>query len=221
MAGLSKRFFEAGYDKPKYKLKAKDKYLFDHAINSFDKYFESETFLFICRSDFETPLFIKNRVEELGIVKYHIKVLNSPTRGQAETVKLGLDEYAEGGPITIFNIDTFRIGFEFPKFDEKIDGYLEVFRGEGDNWSFAKPCSDDSTKVKETAEKNAISDLCSTGLYYFSTYESFLEAYNTYLKIPEDEWANGELYIAPLYNILIKILPMSADLLFKQCGRKI
>lgn len=204
MAGLSSRFFSEGYDRPKYMLEAHGKYLFDHALNSFGEYFESEDFLFIVREAYSTPEFVKSRANELGIKKFHITVLEEPTLGQAETVMLGLTDYGKyDGSITIFNIDTFRPGFKYPKFDESIDGYLEVFRGLGDNWSFAKPYSEFSTKVKETAEKKVISDLCSTGLYYFSTSIQFTEAYKKYIKLPKEEWVNGELYIAPLYNLLI------------------
>jgi len=131
MAGLSSRFFDAGYDKPKYMLEAHVECLFDHAINSFKNYFTSEKFLFISRDLYGTPEFIRNRIHALGIKDYHIAVLNGPTRGQAETVMLGLDECDDGSAITVFNIDTFRPGFEFPIFDQSIDGYLEVFKGEG------------------------------------------------------------------------------------------
>lgn len=44
MAGLSSRFFKAGYTKPKYMLDAHGISLFDHAVNSFKAYFKTETF---------------------------------------------------------------------------------------------------------------------------------------------------------------------------------
>ncbi|MBD6989485.1 capsular biosynthesis protein, partial [Vibrio parahaemolyticus] len=39
MAGMSSRFFNAGYDKPKYMLEARGVTLFEHSILSFKKYF--------------------------------------------------------------------------------------------------------------------------------------------------------------------------------------
>jgi dTDP-glucose pyrophosphorylase len=104
----------------------------------------------------------------------------------------------------VFNIDTFRPNFVLPEIAKTSDGYLEVFRGGGDNWSFAKPEAEGSTKVIQTTEKNPISDLCSTGLYHFNHIENYLEAYNKYVARPESEWEKGELYIAPLYNLLIQ-----------------
>ena len=105
--------------------------------------------------------------------------------------------------VTIFNIDTFRPNFEFPNVQAESDGYLEVFRGSGDNWSFAKPINEQSTQVIETAEKRPISDLCSTGLYYFAEMQDYLSAYHHYAALPQSQWDKGELYIAPLYNYLI------------------
>ncbi|TYK65329.1 glycosyltransferase family 2 protein [Colwellia echini] len=204
MAGLSSRFTKAGYKVPKYMLEAHGETLFDHAVKSFKGYFKDTPFLFIARDVCCTAKFITARAKALGIVKFHITIIDEETRGQAETVALGLNDCPYEGPITIFNIDTFRPNFKFPKFIDHVDGYLEVFQGEGDNWSFAQPFNDKDTKVIKTAEKEAISDLCCTGLYYFSNSKDFLIAFNEYTKLPKSKWAKGELYIAPLYNLLIE-----------------
>lgn len=205
MAGLSSRFFKAGYTQPKYMLEAKGATLFDHALNSFRAYFQSETFVFIVRNVYDTPAFVKKRATALGILSFHIVALEEETRGQAETVYLGLQGLpVDDQPITVFNIDTFRPGFIYPDLTQLGAGYLEVFQGSGDNWSFAKPRSSDSTEVIETAEKRAISDLCCTGLYHFAQCSDFMTAYEHYLNLPQSQWEKGELYIAPLYNHLIQ-----------------
>lgn len=204
MAGLSSRFFKAGFKQPKYMLEAHGYTLFAHAINSFKDYFSSEHFLFIVRDIQDTPQFVAQQANSLGIVSYEVKILNEETRGQAETVYLGSQHCDDSEPITIFNIDTFRPGFNYPTSIEQWDGYLEVFSGEGDNWSYARPVSNDTTKVIETAEKRRISDLCCTGLYQFSSLKDYRESYLHYLSLPTEQWDKGELYIAPLYNYLIQ-----------------
>ncbi|SFP66594.1 capsular biosynthesis protein [Enterovibrio norvegicus] len=208
MAGLSSRFFKAGYTKPKYMLEAQGSTLFEHSVNSFNAYFSDKVFLFIVKDLYDTPKFVEEKAKKMGIENFEIVVLTENTQGQAETVALGLNNFeAKGGlyngPITIFNIDTFRPNFEFPEITKNSDGYLEVFEGTGDNWSFAKPKSDSTTEVSLTAEKNPISNLCSTGLYHFNDLNTYLYAYAEYLDKPESEWEQGELYIAPLYNLLI------------------
>lgn len=209
MAGMSSRFFKAGYTQPKYMLEAHGETLFDHSVKSFQTYFSTLPFLFIVRNVYETVAFVEQRAQKLGIKEFYIVVLDQETRGQAETVTLGLELLEQQRPdyqgsITVFNIDTFRPNFTFPEVSHKGDGYLEVFKGSGDNWSFALPEKAGSTKVIKTAEKNPISDLCSTGLYHFNRKQAYLDAYQAYVAKPQQEWEKGELYIAPLYNLLIE-----------------
>ncbi|CAK2409443.1 dTDP-glucose pyrophosphorylase [Vibrio crassostreae] len=209
MAGMSSRFFKAGYSKPKYMLEANGVTLFEHAVNSFKAYFSDTPFLFIVKDVKNTPEFVRLKATEMGISNFYISILESSTRGQAETVTLGLEQLEHqgviyNGAITIFNIDTFRPDFIYPEISRSCDGYIEVFRGKGDNWSFAKPMSIYSTIVEKTAEKKPISDLCSTGLYFFNKKKDYLDAYYNYLEKPASEWEKGELYVAPLYNVLIE-----------------
>ena len=204
MAGRSSRFAEAGYQQPKFMLEARGRPVFDHAVQSFASYFKTRPFLFVVRNTDSAPEFVKARVAELGIVDWGIEVLPQATRGQAETVDMGLRNVDWGGPVTIFNIDTFRPGFSFPRWLTPEMGFLEVFEGQGENWSFVRPVSVGDTRVAETAEKRAISNLCCTGLYHFPTAASFRDAYNHEVEKPEFEWEKGELYVAPLYNYLIK-----------------
>lgn len=205
MAGLSSRFFKAGFERPKYMLEAHGKTLFEHSVQSFEHYFGTHLFIFIVRNVFETPHFVETKAQALGIKSFRIVTLQDETRGQAETVYLALKALnVEKGPITLFNIDTFRPGFRFPQQSLIGDGFLEVFEGEGSNWSFARPWGPDSQRVAETAEKNPISNLCSDGLYHFSDAGDFIESFEHYETQPRTEWAKGELYIAPLYNYLIE-----------------
>ena len=205
MAGLSSRFFKAGYTQPKYMLEAYGKSLFDHSVESFSKYFASERFIFIIRDVYGTYEFVLQRIKALNILDYDIVILTEETRGQAETVSLGLANYQSSiDPITIFNIDTFRPDFTYPDLESLGDGYLEVFKGEGANWSYVRPVNDTSTVINLTTEKNPISDLCCTGLYHFANIQDYYNAYNYYVSLPQEQWEKGELYVAPLYNSMIK-----------------
>lgn len=205
MAGLSQRFTAAGYDRPKYMLEAHGRTLFDHAVESFSAYFASVPFLFIARDVAGTGEFVRERSAALGIEAVQVVLLEKPTRGQAETVALGLEQagVAVDMPLTIFNIDTFRPGFRFPEWIDHCDGYLETFVGEGANWSFVRPVAEGSNKVAQTTEKVPISKFCCTGLYHFARAELFHEAYSADSRLGAEELQGGELYVAPLYNRLI------------------
>ena len=120
--------------------------------------------------------------------------------GQAESLSIALSYYSYDFPIYVFNIDTIRHDFIKPDFVDFCDGYLEVFRGTGKNWSYVEPS--EGNVVKRTAEKNPISDLCSNGLYYFKSSLNFQNVFSMIEK--QKDLVNGEYYIAPIYNKLIK-----------------
>lgn len=211
MAGLSSRFFKAGYDVPKYMLDLKGQTVFAHALRSFEACFTTERMLIICRADFDTPDFVRAECEKAGLPADHLDlvVLDHETAGQAETVAKGL-EAAQADPaqsLTVFNIDTFRPGFTYPTaFDvSEIDGYLEVFEGAGEHWSFAAPDETATApfKVARVTEKVRISNLCSTGLYYFRTTKMFQTLYAGIATQDPATLQGGERYIAPLYNTAI------------------
>ena len=208
MVGLSSRFQRAGYKLDKWMLPLGGHSVFSYAVSSFQFYFNNQTFLFIVRDQENTEEFVRRECKSLGIKDFQVVILPCMTRGQAETVIKGLSSSLYDGDesITIFNIDTFRPDFRFPDhFNlEHVDGFLEVFEGSGKNWSYVLPDEQKQYGVAETAEKHVISNLCCTGLYYFRSAQLFETAYEEYAKLKNDKLCNGELYVAPLYNILIQ-----------------
>lgn len=204
MAGLSSRFFKAGYYLPKYQLDLPNgQTVFEWAVTSFEDYFNTEKFIFIVRNVFHTPDFVEQQVKKLAIKDYEIIVLDRETYGQAETVALGLKHLSieeQQRECYIFNIDSRRHKFQKPLVSYSSDGYLEVFKGEGEHWSFIELNNQD--QVIRTTEKVRISNLCSDGLYYFKKISVFLQLVADALE--QQDFVKGELYIAPLYNRMIK-----------------
>ena len=201
MAGASARFTQAGYARPKYELPLNGRSVFDHAVLSFAASFADTPFLFITGSTPGAVVFATRACGRLGIADASIIGLDAPTAGQAETVEKGLDGLgvADDTPLTIFNIDTFRPGFQFPPTGSEQNGWLEVFRGSGANWSYVEPGPGPEPLVLATAEKRPISNLCCTGLYHFATAGDFRQALAAERAAP----STNELYVAPLYNHLI------------------
>lgn len=196
MAGRSQRFTDAGYAVPKYMLDLDGRSVFDHAVASFAADFDRRPFLFVTNGEHDD--FVRAAAARLGILDVRLVSLDAPTAGQAETVERGLGDHT--GALTIFNIDTFRPGFTFPGgLYDKADGWLEVFRGDGANWSYVKPVPGPEPWAEATAEKVPISDLCCTGLYHFARAADFRAALAAERLAPQAR----ELYVAPLYNHLI------------------
>jgi hypothetical protein len=199
MLGDSKRFFQKGYKVPKYMLQLGKSNLFVESVKSFERYFESENFIFVIREDHGAHKFVMEQIAALGIKSFIIITHNGVTQGQAESVYLAINNCASKSGLIIFNIDTIRLNFEMPAADTLADGFLEVFNAIGDGWSFVLP--GEQGMVLKTAEKNRISNLCSNGLYYFAEASFFREAYEA--NNGPDSRVKGELFVAPLYNYLI------------------
>jgi NDP-sugar pyrophosphorylase family protein len=203
MAGKSSRFFKAGYDIPKYMLPLNGSNVFKEAVGSFKNYFEHDFFLFITRRDYGVEDFVKKECISLGINNFEVVTLDEDTRGQADTVKIGLDKLKiknDEDEMYVFNIDSIRVNFKKPNapFFKNTSGYLEVFEDEGEHWSFVEPLK--NNYVKRTTEKIRISNLCSNGLYYFLSVGLFKQIFIEFEKNNDYK----ELFIAPMYNFLIK-----------------
>ncbi len=217
MGGLSQRFTDAGYTVPKYMLDLHGFSVFEHAVIGFERYFAAHNFVFALRKDPEAEAFVQEKCRAMGIPDENLQIvtLDGPTSGQAETVWIAIGQAAlhPDDPIVIFNIDSFQSDFILPeKLDlEHIAGYLEVFIGEGDHWSFVLPGPDFS--ALRVTEKQRISELCSSGLYHFRRAGDFCAAFEQTLDMQLSELQGGERYVAPLYNTLIaKGLPVKYHL---------
>lgn len=200
MAGESRRFREAGYDRPKYMLPLDGRPLFDWTILSFQDFFATESFLFVARDVAGTAAFLDERIAALGLARARIVLLDAPTSGQAETVELGLAGAGvpDGERLAIFNIDTIRPGAAVAPLPA-CEGWLEVFSAPGDNWSFVEPDPAAPRFARRCVEKQRISELCCTGLYVFEAAALFTRA----LAAERARPSAHELFVAPLYNHLI------------------
>lgn len=203
MAGLSSRFYNEGYENPKYMLKVNSKEtLFDVVLKPFFKKYPDDRYIFIYRDVDNTNQFIRNKLLDSKIDDFKLVCLNKLTSGQAETVYLGLDDEDNNATLAIFNIDTIlcslnKIDFHSVEYSG-VGGVLEVFESNGLNWSYAEVDKEDY--VISTAEKIVISNYASNGMYYFRNTDIFKSAY-TAMKKELD--SSEEIYIAPLYNKLI------------------
>ena len=197
MAGESSRFLKADMG-PKYTLPIRPlETLFDVSLRSFEKWFDTANFVIVVKDDFGYE-FADEHMKYLNVKNYKIVNLNTLTRGQAESVYLGLKEVVSddlSDELMIFNIDTIRHNLELPD-DEIWDTLFDAFYDENatNEWSFAKT-KDDSLDIIQTAEKDKISNWCSTGLYIFRSIWLYVDAYERAIK--DDSY---NFYIAPLYN---------------------
>ena len=124
------------------------------------------------------------------------------TEGQACTVLTARDQIDTEDGLIIFNADTYcptPLNHVLATLGSSVDGVLDVFRGQGTHWSFAR--TDQAGRVVETAEKRRISEWATTGLYYFRQGRDFVRHADQMIR--SEERANGEFYVAPVYNRMI------------------
>lgn len=79
-------------------------------------------------------------------------------------------------------------------------GLISVVEAAGDHWSFARADEDD--RVIEVAEKRRISNLASTGIYYYSDCQEFLKAAD--VLSAEAPAVGNEYYVMPVYQQYLK-----------------
>lgn len=200
MAGEGSRFKKVGYKVPKHEIEVNGKSLFEWSMLSLKDFFD-ENFIFIVRKNNYNKENLECLCDKLGIKKFKLKEIKELTDGQASTAYL-CDEYiSEDEDVLIYNIDTYISGEEIKKEDlKKYDGYIPVFKSEGDKWSFIK--LDNNGKIVDVVEKIRVSDLGSIGLYYFKTWKDYKEIYLNYKGEIKEKYR--EVYIAPMYHYLLK-----------------
>jgi len=203
MAGRGSRFAEVGFDMPKPLIPVHGEPMYSWAVRSIPDE-TIERLVFVCLEEHleQFPLGedIRRRYRRFDTV---VVPLSGVTEGQACTVAEAHDSIDPDAPLIVYNADTFAIGdlaATLRGLPDDVAGVIGVFRAPGDHWSFAR--IDEGGRVIETAEKRRISDWATTGLYHFSRAADFLGEVQAMMA--DDDRTNGEFYIAPLYNRLIR-----------------
>ena len=203
MGGLGSRFRKMGYAVPKYMIEAKGKTLFEWSMLSLEGYRNiANTYIFIALKDESSDVegFINGKCEQLGLKDYHVIILDYLTDGQATTALMAEKYWNPGHSLLIYNIDTYVEEGELNSSELRGDGFIPCFQASGNHWSFVR--LNDTGKVVEIKEKKRISNYCTVGAYYFKTCQLYKDLYNEYYGNMH-ELANGEKYVAPLYDFLL------------------
>lgn len=203
MAGLGKRFRDAGYDVPKYRIEAHGRTLFEWSMLSLRSFAHAgAAFTFVARREDDAAAFIRAECDAAGIRVANIVETDELTDGQATSAILGGDTLAHPNlPFLVYNIDTFVHPDALPAQQVRGDGWVPCFPGKGDGWSFA--AADADGRITDLREKVRISPHATVGLYWFSSYSLYREVYDTYYSDPA-HMEKGEKYIAPMYRQMIK-----------------
>jgi dTDP-glucose pyrophosphorylase len=131
--------------------------------------------------------------------------------GAALTILSLIGEIPDDAEVLIVNSDQFFLGLAVNTWLKTLensstpDGSMltfEVFDKEDRRWSFAQTAPHDTELVTRVAEKTPISTHATAGAYYFRQWRVLRTA--ICCMVAEGERYNGEFYLAPVYNQLIK-----------------
>jgi dTDP-glucose pyrophosphorylase len=172
-------------------------------------YVNNAKFIFIVQKEHCTLFDIdKLLIEKCGKLKcnYEIITIDGQTRGAADTVLKARDYIDNKSRLIVCNSDQIMEDYTTFKLlqytDTKLaDGCVVVFERENDiRWSYVK--IRDSGTIEEIVEKQQISNLATTGLYFYRHGSDCIK----YIEqmIANNDKSNGEYYFAPSMNYAIK-----------------
>jgi dTDP-glucose pyrophosphorylase len=136
----------------------------------------------------------------------NVTVRNRPQYGQLHTVMEAIPFLQNDTGVIIANSDNIveEAGWVerwLQKIEkEKPDGSICLMWGEHPKWSYAEI---KNNTIVRTAEKDPISEHATCGYYYFKNKEILTRAAETAVK-DENNKINGEWYVCPIYNSIIK-----------------
>ena len=148
-----------------------------------------------------------------------ILCVNEITEGPASTALIAESYIDNQDSLIIVNCDQMIWDFN-PLYLEQFakvtnaDGFVGCFLSSSKKNSYVKV--DPNGEIVEVREKMVISNIATNGLHYWKRGHDFVKSANEMIK--QDDRYNGEFYIAPTYNYMIKdgkrILPYFFNLHF-------
>lgn len=203
MAGAGSRFAEAGYDVPKPLIKVKGMPMVQRAIWGAGI---GGRYIYIVQAEHNREY---NLSELLPTFTPNLEVVvvevDGVTEGAAASV-LAAKEYIDNDDLLVICDSDGMVSWDPTMFlvdageKRQLDGCVAVFTAEGDKWSYLE--TDENGMVTDIAEKSAISDQASAGIYYWRQGSDFVKYAEQ--MIAEDERTNGEFYVAPTYLKAVK-----------------
>jgi dTDP-glucose pyrophosphorylase len=203
MAGRGSRFVQKGFAQPKPLIPTHGATMVEWAMRSFDflDKLTSYQLIFIILKEHDETYNLSQELRKKFGAETAVVALDQVTRGQAETCLAAKPYINNSSQLFIYNCDTYSTSKIWEMIEkEHPDGIIPSFHATDPRYSYSK--LDAQGFVEETAEKKPISELASTGMYYFKRGSDFVTAAEN--MIAAGGLQNGEFYVIPCYNELIK-----------------
>ena len=198
MAGLGLRFPKEKFYYPKPLIDINGKTMISRAIESLDI---DGRYYFILRKDDYTEV-IKNEISKI-IKDPFFKIIDHTTEGSACSVLLLKNQINNDEELITANCDQI-MEWDSNLFFHNVrlyDGAVVTYHSDTDKNSYVK--LDRKGKVIKFAEKIVISNISLNGIHYWKKGMNFIDSVEEMIE-SNDRTTNGEFYIAPSYNYMIK-----------------
>ncbi len=199
MAGRGQRFVDMGFHMPKPLVMVDDKQIIDWAFKSIDLNLYNP--IFVVRKDHISQYQIDEILRQKFGEDVQVVVQTGFVPGAVASCMVARDLIDNETPLAIYTLDVyFEPSFDWTNVPNDSDGHIVTFKANNPAYSYALVADDGH--VVETAEKEVISENAAAGIYYFRQGHQFVAYAEEMIKYHEP--LNGEFYICPLYNQMIK-----------------
>lgn len=202
MAGHGSRFAKEGFSLPKPLIDVKGKPMIQRVVENLTPSCPHR-FVFICQKlhveKYNIDAFLKSIAPGSQIV-----TTDGVTQGAACTVLLAKEIINSSEPMMIANsdqyVDTNIDNYLAALNDDNLDGLIMTMTANDPKWSFVR--FDSEGEIIEVIEKEVVSNEATVGIYNYAHGCDFVSSAEA--MIADDVRVNGEFYVAPAYNWMIR-----------------
>jgi HAD superfamily hydrolase (TIGR01509 family) len=195
-AGLGSRFAKVGYTMPKPLIEVHGKPMIQLVVENIGI---DGRYIFIVQKEHYEKY---NMKYVLNLIAPHCEIVQCEgvTEGAACSILLAKEFIDNDDPLIIANSDQYLDWdgrqFLYASMSDNVDGCISTFTNTHPKFSYARV--DENGYVSEVAEKKPISNMATTGVYYWAKGGDFVKYADK--MISENERVNGEFYTCPVYN---------------------
>jgi len=202
MAGAGRRFAEVGYKIPKPLIPIEEVPMIRLVIGNL-RPTQQHRFIFVCQSAHVERYNMKASLQNWASGAVVVEV-DGLTEGAACSVLAAREFIANEEALMIANsdqwVDVSIDDYLSAMTDSSVDGIIMTMTANDPKWSFVE--LDTNHFVKRVVEKEVISNEATVGIYNFRRGLDFVLGAEAMIR--DNLRVNGEFYVAPVFNMLIK-----------------
>jgi NDP-sugar pyrophosphorylase family protein len=215
-SGYGSRFAKAGYTLPKPLIRVNGVPMIKKVVGNLTFSDVEVQFVFIVRKEhidqFEFSDYLKTICPNCKIIP-----VDTVTEGAACSILLAKEYIDNDTPLLLANSDQYLEwdpnAFLQAAQASNVDGIISSFNSSDPKFSYAK-VSPNTNLVTEVAEKIVISNIATTGIYYWKKGSDFVKYANT--MIAKNIRFRNEFYTAPVFN---QAILDNKQIIIKECDR--